>query len=377
MKKPVIKESVDSNIENSVEDKNVPTRKAPMAKKTFSLNDFKQENKLSSSVKFKKQEYIYVDNILGNKAFFNATGINIPLSSCTQLQGHTNTAKTTLLLEIAYSCIKQGIVPVFIVTELKFSFEHLKLMGIEVIETYNEETGEVTYDGDFIYIDRSQFDTIETMGEKILGILELQEKGKLKADICFLIDSLGVTESEQSKISKKSNNEWDAGAMSRTFGKAIMPRIELTKKIDYPYTATMVAVNQVWVRKPEMYGQLPKQEPKGGTTFAFNSKIRIQFGNVSEPGTSLLKIKYKGKEITYATRTKISIIKNHEQAISMTSKVIATPHGLLPDSEKDILAKEYFKKYADYFLSQIGGGNADEVEFTEEEISDSVSFIED
>jgi hypothetical protein len=354
-----------------------PARGKKIEKKSFSLSDFKQENKLSSSVKFKKQEYIYIDNILGNKAFFNATGINIPLSSCIQLQGHTNTSKTTLLLEIAYSCIKQGIIPVFIVTELKFSFEHMKLMGIDVRENYNEETGEVTYDGDFIYIDRSQFDTIETMGEKILEILELQEKGKLKADICFLIDSLGVTESEMSKASKKSSNEWDAGAMSRVFGKSIMPRIELTKKIDYPFTATMVAVNQVWVRKPEMYGQLPKQEPKGGTTYAFNSKIRIQFGNVSEPGTSLLKIKYKGKEITYATRTKISIIKNHEQAISMSSKVIATPHGLLPDSEKDVLAKEYFKKYADYFLSQIGGGNPDEVEFTEEETSDTVTFLED
>ena len=132
-------------------------------------------------------------------------------------------------------------------------------MGIPVTETFDEETGEVVYDGDFIYIDRSRFDTIETMGEKILEIMELQEKGKLKSDICFLLDSLGVTESEMSKASKKSNNEWDAGAMSRVFGKSIMPKIELTKLESYPFTSTMVSINQVWVIKHEMYGQLPKQ----------------------------------------------------------------------------------------------------------------------
>lgn len=339
-------------------------------KKEFSLSDFKKEQKLDKQAKFKKQEYIDIVNVLGNKSFSESTGVRIPKSSCIQIQGHTDTGKSTLLFEIAYSCIKQNVIPVFVITELKFSFDHLKLMGIEVKEIVDETTGEVTYDGDFIYIDRSQFDTIESMGEKILHILELQEKGKLKADICFLLDSLGVTESEMSKSSKKSNNEWDAGAMSRTFGKAIMPRIDLTKTESFPYTATMVAINQVWVRKPENYGELPKQEPKGGTTYSFNSKIRIMFGLESKPGVSKLKIKYKNKEVTYATRTRVSIIKNHDNGISLTSKIVATPHGFIHDSEKDTLAKEYFKKYADFFMSQIGGGNPDEVEFTEEEVNE-------
>lgn len=359
--------------ENTSEEnnENIPTRKKVLEKKSFSLSDFKKQNKLDIKAKFKKQEYIDVVNVLGNTAFYDATGVRIPKSSCIQIQGHTDTGKTTLLLEIAYSCIKQNIIPIFVITELKFSFDHLKLMGVPVTEQHDEETGEVMYDGDFIFIDRSQFDTIETMGERILEILDLQENGKLKGDICFLIDSNGTLGSEMCKTSKKSSNEWSAGAMARTFGKTIMPRIELTKKDDYPFTATMVAINQVWVRKPELYGELPKQEPKGGTAYAFNSKIRIMFGQEAKSGTSKLKIKYKGKEVTYATRTRVSVLKQHENGLSLTSKIIATPHGFLPDTEKDEAAKEYFKKYADYFMSLIGGGNPDDVEFTEEEVNDS------
>jgi RecA/RadA recombinase len=348
-----------------------------IVKKEFSLGDFKKEQKLDKQAKFKKQEYIDIVNVFGNTAFYDATGVRIPKSSCIQIQGHTDTGKSTLLFEIAYSCQKQNIIPIFVITELKFSFDHLKLMGVEVKEIVDESTGEVTYDGDFIYMDRSQFDTIETMGEKILNLLELQEKGKLKADICFLVDSLGVIESELSKSSKKSNNEWDAGAMSRVFGKSIMPRIDLTKTETYPHTATLVAINQVWVRKGELYGELPKQEPKGGTTFAFNSKIRVMFGQEAKPGISKLKIKYKNKEVTYATRTRVSIIKNHDNGISLTSKIIATPHGFIADSEKDVLAKAYFKKYANFFMAQIGGGNPDDVEFTEEESTDNGVFSAD
>ncbi len=372
--KATIKQENDNN-ETTTTPNVVVEEKRKIVKKEFSLSDYKKDFKFDKQAKFKKQEYINITNILGNTALQDATGIRIPKSSCIQIQGHTDTSKTTALLEIAYSCIRQNILPIFVITELKFSFEHLKLMGIEVNEVVDEETGEVTYSGDFIYLDRSTFDTIEKMGEKILEILEHQETGKLKMDICYLIDSLGVIESEMSKNSKKNNNEWDASSMARVFGKSIMPRIDVTKLEKYPYTATMVAINQVWVRKPELYGELPKQEPKGGTAYAYGSKIRLMFGQEAKPGISKLKIKYKGKEITYATRTRVSVLKNHDNGISLTTKLVATPHGFIPDSEKDFLAKEYFKEYSDYFMSLLGGGNPEEVEFTEEESDGIVETI--
>jgi hypothetical protein len=374
-----VNETGKEGTEGTNTEKELPKR-SKLEKKSFSLDDFKKQHKFDKQTTFKKQDYIYVDNVLGNKAFVNATGINIPLGSNIQIQGHTNSGKTTLLFEIARSCMEQNILPIFIITELKFSFAHLRLMGIPVEEEVDEETGEVTYKGNFLYIDRSKFETIEEMGEQILILLELQQKGKLATNICFLIDSLGTLESDQCKASKKSNNEWCGLAMQRTFGKSVMPRIELTKTEEYPYTATLVAINQVWVRKPDpkVYGSTAKQETRGGNAFAFNSKIRIMFGNVDQPGTSMLKIKYKGKEVCYATRSKVTVIKNHDNGISLSSRIILTPHGFLPDSEGDKIAKEYFKQHADFFMSQIGGGNPDEVEFDEELVTATdVSYSEE
>jgi RecA/RadA recombinase len=200
-----------------------PKRKVPVVeKKAFSLDKYKKDKGLDKDVKFKIQEYIPT-----SKAFFDTTGVNIPISSLTCLFGHTNSGKTTLLFETAIACQKMGIIPVFVITELKFSFEHLKLMGFQMDEIVDENTGEITYDGNFIYLDRSSFETIEEMGEKVMEIMSDQSKGLLKDEhgkhlnICFLLDSIGTISSNLSRDSNKSNNEWDAGSISRVFGKGI------------------------------------------------------------------------------------------------------------------------------------------------------------
>jgi hypothetical protein len=354
-----------------------PKRKVPVVeKKAFSLDKYKKDKGLDKDVKFKIQEYIPT-----SKAFFDTTGVNIPISSLTCLFGHTNSGKTTLLFETAIACQKMGIIPVFVITELKFSFEHLKLMGFQMDEIVDENTGEITYDGNFIYLDRSSFETIEEMGEKVMEIMSDQSKGLLKDEhgkhlnICFLLDSIGTISSNLSRDSNKSNNEWDAGSISRVFGKGIIPRIGLTRKENIPYTTTMVLITQVWVRKPVVYGAQPKLACKGGDTIPFNSSICVQFGNVSDSGTSILKVKKNNKEVSYATRTKVSITKNHINGISTSGKIIATPHGFLMDSEGDKLAKAYFKDNAEYFFSLIGeNSDITDAEFTEEDSSEGGDF---
>jgi RecA/RadA recombinase len=71
------------------------------------------------------------------------------------LRGHSDTGKTTALLEAAVSAQKRGILPVFIITEMKWNWEHAQQMGLEVKEVVDEETGEViNYEGEFVYVDR-------------------------------------------------------------------------------------------------------------------------------------------------------------------------------------------------------------------------------
>ncbi|MFW6219488.1 MAG: hypothetical protein ACOC33_01340 [bacterium] len=334
-------------------------------KKEFSLVDYKKNKGYDQTVKFKPRTWIPITNVLGNSAFSDATGLKgIPKGECIQIMGHTDTSKSTLLLETAYSCQKNNVLPVFVITELKFAWEHLKMMGIEFDEIIDEDTGEVSYEGNFLFIDRSKFNTIEEMGKEINKILDDQEKGDLPVDLCFLIDSIGGLQSDMSYNKSSSNNEWDAGAISRVFGKSLMPRINLSKKDTHKFTNTLVVITQVWVRKPDSPVAKPRLASKGGDTIPFNSTLQIRFGNVTNSGTNKLKVKKNGKDVIYANRTRVTIEKNHVNGISTAAKLITTPHGFIEDNDKK--AKEYFTKYSDMFLDILGGGDVNDVVFFEE-----------
>jgi RecA/RadA recombinase len=83
--------------------------------KTFDLDTFKKSKFLDKSVKFKPQRWIPL-----SKAFQDVISLpGIPLGHITLLRGHSDTGKTTALLEAAVNAQKMGILPVFIITEMK------------------------------------------------------------------------------------------------------------------------------------------------------------------------------------------------------------------------------------------------------------------
>jgi len=135
-------------------------------KKGFDLEKFKQNKMLKSNVKFKDQKWIALSS-----AFQEVTSIpGIPMGHIVMLRGHSDTGKTTALLEAAVSAQKAGILPVFIITEMKWNWEHAMQMGLEVQQSVDEETGEVLdYGGFFIYVDRETLNTIEDVATFILS----------------------------------------------------------------------------------------------------------------------------------------------------------------------------------------------------------------
>src|SRR5690606_27760733 len=153
----------------------------------------------------------------------------------------------------------------------------------------------------------------------------------------------------------------------RVFGKSVIPQINLSRKENVEHTNTFVCITQVWTRKPDSPVGLPKLACKGGDTIPFNASLMITFGNVTNSGTSKLKVKKNGKDLTYATRTKITIEKNHINGISTSGRIIATPHFFVMDSDKDTVAKKYFKDHEDFFTSQLGAGDGEIVFFEEED----------
>ena len=60
------------------------------------------------------------------------------------LRGHSDTGKTTAMIEAAVSAQKRNILPVFIITEMKWSWDHARMMGMDVEEIVDEKTGEST-----------------------------------------------------------------------------------------------------------------------------------------------------------------------------------------------------------------------------------------
>ena len=338
-------------------DKSLSAAVSAELKKGFDLNKFKQSKMLSKNVRFKDQKWIPLST-----AFQEVTSIpGIPMGHITMLRGHSDTGKSTALLEAAVSAQKAGVLPVFIITEMKWNWEHAIQMGLQVEETVDEETGEVLdYGGNFIYVDRETIHTIEDVASFILDLIDEQKKGSLPYDLLFLWDSVGSVPCELSVRSNKNNNEWNAGAMSTQFGNQVNQRIVMSRKESAPYTNSLVVVNKVWTQKPESPMGQPKLENKGGKTMWYDATFIITFGNIMNAGTSKIKAVKNGKQVEFAKRTNLQIDKNHINGITTRGKIIMTPHGFILDEDKAL--KDYKAANQENWEKILGGGEFDIIE---------------
>ena len=332
----------------------------------FNLENFKKKKNLSTtSVKFKDDRWIPL-----SKSFQEALQIpGLPMGHINLLRGHSDTGKTTALLEAAVSCQKMGVLPVFIITEMKWSWEHARMMGLEFNEVANEDGVVCDYDGFFIFVDREKLQCIEDVASFIADILDEQKKGNLPYDLCFFWDSVGSIPCKMSIEKSTNNNEWAAGAMSTQFGNYINQRIVLSRKESQQYTNTLIAINKVWVAKPDNPMSQPTLQNKGGNTMYFDASLVITFGNVAKAGTNKIKASKSGKDIEFAKRTRISCDKNHITGVTAVSKVIMTPTGFIDDTPAAI--NKYKNDHSHEWTKILG---SDTFDIVEEEVETSVMY---
>jgi len=330
-------------------------------KSNFDLSKFKTKKGLDKNVKFKDQQWIPL-----SPAFQEVTSIpGIPMGHIVMLRGHSDTGKTTAMIEAAVSAQTNGILPVFIITEMKWNWDHAVQMGLDINITRDPETNEVIdYEGNFIYVDRETLNSIEDVAAFILDLIDEQKKGSLPYDLLFLWDSIGSIPCDLSIRSNKNNNEWNAGAMSTQFGNNVNQKIVMSRKESSPYTNTLVVVNKVWTLKAESPMGQPKLMNKGGYAMWYDATFVITFGNVMSAGTNKIKAIKNGKEVEFAKRTNLQIDKNHVNGITTRGKIIMTPHGFIMDDEKAI--KEYKNMYAEEWARILGGGDFSIIEENEE-----------
>jgi hypothetical protein len=330
-------------------------------KSKFDLNNFKTKKGLDRNVKFKDQQWIPL-----SPAFQEVTSIpGIPMGHIVMLRGHSDTGKTTAMIEAAVSAQTNGILPVFIITEMKWNWEHAVQMGLEINITKDPATGDVIdYEGNFIYVDRETLSSIEDVAAFMLDLMDEQKKGNLPYDLLFLWDSIGSIPCDLSIRSNKNNNEWNAGAMSTQFGNNVNQKIVMTRKESSPYTNTLVVVNKVWTLKPEGPMGQPKLMNKGGYAMWYDATFVVTFGNVMSAGTSKIKAIKDGKQVEFAKRTNLQIDKNHVNGVTTRGKIIMTPHGFINDDEKEL--KAYKNQYAGEWSKVLGGTDFQVIEEGEE-----------
>ena len=308
-------------------------------KKEFSLDAIK--NKYSTKTKYKDTEFYEVD-----EAFHSACGLPGPaLGNINMFLGHSNSSKTTALVKAAVSAQKKGHLPVFIISEKKWSWDHAVELGL------NAEMSDGEWDGQFIFNDN--FDYIEQVTDYINELLDEQEKGNIPYSLCFLWDSVGSIPCKMT-FDGKGGKQHNASVLADKIGMGIQARITKSRKEDYPYTNTMVVVNQPWVELPDNpFGQ-PTIKAKGGEAMWLASALVFLFGNQKNAGINHITATKNGRTVSYAIRTKISVLKNHINGLGYKDgKIIATPQGYIADTKEAL--EEYKKQYSQYWNAILSG----------------------
>lgn len=309
------------------------------------------KSKYSKQAKFKTDRFFDLGD-----AFLDATGLPGPaMGHINMLLGHSDTGKTTALVKTAVDAQKKGILPVFIITEQKWDFPHAKLMGMDVEEVVDTETGEIEYDGFFLF--NNHFEYIEQITDYINELLDAQEKGELDYDLLFLWDSVGSVPCKMT-WEGKGGKQHNASVLSDKIGMGLNQRISGSRRTDRKHTNTLVVVNQPWVELPDNpFGQ-PKIKAKGGEALWLNSTLVFLFGNQKGAGTTKISAVKDKRKVKFATRTKISIMKNHVNGLGYEDgKILVTAHGFMKGkdaAEEKKSVEEYKSENSDFWKKQLG-----------------------
>jgi hypothetical protein len=312
-------------------------------KKEFKFEDIK--SKYSSKTKYKPEAFYNC-----GEAFMDACGLPGPvMGGISMLLGHSNASKTTAMILAAADAQKKGHLPVFIITERKWSWEHAVELGLQAEKNEDGEWG-----GHFIFND--SFDYIEQATDFINDILDAQEKGEIPFNLLFCWDSVGSIPCKMT-YEGRGGKMANASVLADTIGMGIHSRITKSKKEDYPYYNTLIIVNQPWV-DVDMSSPMsqPEIKSKGGEAIWLASSLVFLFGKQKKAGINHIDATKNGRKVSFAIRTRISILKNHVNGLGFKDgKIIAVHNGYIPDTKEAM--DKYKKEYADYWATKMGGND--------------------
>ncbi len=308
------------------------------------------KSKFSQEASFKSDRFFDLGD-----AFLDACGIPGPaMGHLNMLLGHSDTGKTTALINTAIDAQKKGILPVFLITEQKWTFDHAKLMGLDCDKVTDAQGGS-DWDGFFLF--NNKFDYIEQITDYVNTLLDAQDKGELDYDLCFLWDSVGSVPCKMT-FEGKGGKQHNASTLADKIGMGLNQRISGSRRMDKKFTNTMIIANQPWVELPDNpFGQ-PKIKAKGGEAVWLNSTLVFLFGNQKNSGITKISITKDGRKVKIATRTKVSVMKNHVNGLGYEDgRILVTAHGFMKgrsDADEKKSIDDYKKSAADYITDRLG-----------------------
>ncbi len=346
-----------------IDEENVPANnkmRKPVAKKTFSLDNFKKKAKVDD-VPDKPLIWIQMSD-----GFKKACGLpGFAKGYVNQVRGHTNTGKSTAICEVLVTSQKMGILPILIdtennmgkgsyrLTELGFDFDNY----IRIDNDYLLKNFGIVQDKD-----RKEA-AIEDLAKCFYYFLDMQANGDLPYDLLFAIDSIGtlncIKTINAAEKDEANNNMWNAGAYEKAFMYLLNNTIPSSRKINRPYTNTVVATQKIWI--DNMNKGVVKH--KGGETWNLGARLIYHFGGIVTHGTKAATADSKKRTVSYGIETKISVAKNHVDGplggISMQGTIISTPLGFVSPDDVDAFKKKNILYFRNLFEDD--SINADEV----------------
>jgi len=299
-----------------------------MTSKKFKLSDIKKKRK-SEINEVKKEKFVNLAEAL--KPVLGMPGL--PLGRTTQLYGRSDTGKTTLAFHAAAECQKQGILPIFIITEGKVSWDRARSMGLQYTGDLPEDQRN---EEELCIVEYAEY--LEDVFKVIIDYLNMHSNGDLPLDIMFFVDSIGNSISKDSiKLNKKTGELELGGAMMKASRvirenmRVIQHRIDDTRKLISPKYAGLVFINHAYDKPPAFPGGPTTLKYYGGEGIYYSSSLVLKFSKSKK-----LSATKDSKSIQFGIVSKIIVEKNHVTNSSNTGEFVITADAIIPNDKAAI-----------------------------------------
>ena len=299
----------------------------PVIRKKFDgLRDYKEKNSIKE-MEYKPQEWIDM-----SPAFKEITRLpGIPMGHVIMNYGKSDTGKTTMLIEAGAYAQKQGILPVLVLTENKFSWERAETMGL--------------IKNDCLVFEGIQ--TIEDGVREMAGVLKKQERGELNYDLLLLWESIGMTPTKAAwDVQQDEDGDGTTAMMIAAkviraqFTRFLGPKVNNTRKKECPFTNTLLVVNHAYSAPPKPPSRIGTLEPYGGDGLYLVSTLVFRQGGVAGRSSKVKATKDK-VDVSFAIKSALVVDKNHITNVLAGGNIICSDHGFILESDIEAYKKKY------------------------------------